>query len=281
MSNGIRSFDREEGEEGILAGIRRLRSLFFGERSDTGYIPEVSESIYHAVKPWSATSLDPGAVSDLADAMSRIVRGDPGAPREGDDLRPGDEEDAWRTYLGLPQKHGTFEESRFRPSVGSGEKIRYRDFVDQERVLNELVQKWSMVLDPEDHTSDKVHVSDFNPLQEVQERSKMIRRMAKRLDDKLSGMWGDQVGGPYHTYSDVLGTFTLDKGEDERGPYLSYYDKYDLAHLPAQIAKVGQPFDVYGRMYYDPETYEYLPQTQSDISPTSNGIRSLPRVSDE
>ena len=98
---------------GIGAGIRRLKPLFFGERSETGYIPEVSESIYHAVTPWAATSLDSRVASDLADAMSRIARGDPGAPREGVDLRPGDEEDAFRMYLGLPQEHGTFEESRF------------------------------------------------------------------------------------------------------------------------------------------------------------------------
>ena len=160
-------------------------------------------------------------------------------------------------YLGLPQEHGTFEESRFRPSVGSGEDIRYRDFTDQERMLNELVQK----LNPKDHTSDfdqlKVHVSDLDPLQEVQERSNMIRKMVKNLNDKMPGMYGDQIGDPYHMYNDVLGTYTLDKGEDERGPYLSYYDKYDLAHLPARVSKAGQPFDVYGRIYYDPETYEY------------------------
>ena len=263
---------------GIGAGIRRLKPLFFGERSETGYIPEVSESIYHAVTPWAATSLDSGVASDLADAMSRIARGDPGAPREGDDLRPGDEEDAFRMYLGLPQEHGTFEESRFRPSVGSGEDIRYRDFVDQERVLNELVQEHSMILDPL-YELDKPSTfsAPWAYRQEGQERPNAIRDVVRMLDDESSGVkslkqykssrlgprweplgYREGEGGPFHRYSDLLGTYTLDKGEDERGSYLSYYDKYDLAHLPARVSKAGKPFDVYGRMYYDPETYEYL-----------------------
>ena len=75
-----------------------------------------------------------------------------------------------------------------------------------------------------------------------------------------------------NTYSNVLGNYTLDKGEDKKGSYLSYYDKWDVNPLsdlnPGRGADyisrglenaiqsvVGlNPTEIYGRIYYDPET---------------------------
>lgn len=299
------STDREEGGGGIRAGIRRLMPLFFGKRSDTGYKAGISEAIANAVKPYSATSVT--IIPELVDAMSRIARGDPGAPREGDRLRTGGEEDAFRMYLGLPQEHGTFGEARFRPSVGSGEDIRYQDFADPEFILNQLVPEHHSWLSAKaqqefsegiiDKIEDSPYYNEFMadtiPHEQrsgfsTSKKSNVIRDVARILDDNSAYGIGSsfrpisgrrEEGGPFHRLekSGLMGTYTLDKGEDEKGPYISYYDTYDLAHLPAQIAKVGQPFDIYGRMYYDPETYEPRPQTQSYTSPTGNGIRSLPR----
>ena len=43
MRNGIAGL-RGYQEGGILERLRRLKPLFFGERSETGYIPEVPET---------------------------------------------------------------------------------------------------------------------------------------------------------------------------------------------------------------------------------------------
>jgi hypothetical protein len=60
----------------------------------------------------------------------------------------------------------------------------------------------------------------------------------------------------------VLGNYTIDKGEDSRGKYISYYDKWDLDPFPGNtklsstIQKgigVKAP-EMYGRIYYDPKT---------------------------
>jgi hypothetical protein len=293
------------GIASLIGGTKRLASTFFGERSKTGYVPGVSEAIYNTMKPWvsspgwsggqvSYDRFHPALISDLTDAMSRIYRGDPGAPREGDRLRPGDVEDAWRTYLGLPQKHGTFEESEYRPTRGSGEDIRYMDFVDpnninltrllgdKERQSEEvqrmaLEQEWRegaprrnelhnritslyrlenpSIHDTEELSRLKEEVGALEgvlntPIKQYPEYPTM-RNIVEALNDPTN------EEGPFHAHSDLLGTYTLDKGEDERGSYVSYYDKWDLAHPAARISKAGQPFDIYGRMYYDPETYEY------------------------
>jgi uncharacterized membrane protein (UPF0127 family) len=60
----------------------------------------------------------------------------------------------------------------------------------------------------------------------------------------------------------VLGNYTIDKGEDSRGKYISYYDKWDLDPFPGNtklsstIQKgigIKAP-EMYGRIYYDPKT---------------------------
>jgi uncharacterized membrane protein (UPF0127 family) len=77
----------------------------------------------------------------------------------------------------------------------------------------------------------------------------------------------DGDGGiDYHTGVDlnVLGNYTLDKGQDDKGHYISYYDIWDLdpfkdktrkavSDAVQNIAGVRSP-EVYGRIYYDPET---------------------------
>ena len=258
-------------------GARRLAPLFFGERSEMP--PYIPESIYNAVTPWASGSLDADVLSDLMDAMGRIARGDPGSPRAaysphmGDanrlagensyrkqftESRPTDEEDAWRIFLDLPQQHGTFKESEFRPTIGSGEDTRYMEFADPKRVWNEIrdsreYRRYDELNAPVGRGAHIPHAIQ-TLLKEIEDPSLRNRRYRTPGSAFRSK---DRSDDPHHRYSDVLGTYTVDKGEDERGPYISYYDKYDLKHLPARITNVGQPFDVYGRMYYDPETYEY------------------------
>ena len=283
MSRGIASLQgyREGGPLSGLASLinraRRVMPTLVGKRSKTGYVPQASEAIYNTIMPWASAGHDAStALSDLGilreaspdpvglvqksiqhalpygsevphllDAVSRIARGEPGRPREGLRLRPPDEEDAWATYLGLPQKGGTFKEAEYRPGKGSGEDIRYLDFANPDRILDEILDDQRMFGTEADQTQPDV-------IREV------VRLLGAPPEEWSSLGAREEEGGPFHRYSDVLGTYTLDKGEDEIGPYISYYDKYDLAHLPARISKVGQPFDVYGRIHYNPETYERM-----------------------
>lgn len=47
----------------------------------------------------------------------------------------------------------------------------------------------------------------------------------------------------------VMGNYTISKGQDTRGTYMSYYDKWDL-----EPGNYGKPFEIYDRIYY--KTYE-------------------------
>ena len=50
----------------------------------------------------------------------------------------------------------------------------------------------------------------------------------------------------------ALRNFTLSAGEDERGKYLSYYDRWDL-DIPFVDKHIGEPFELYDRHYIDEE----------------------------
>ena len=231
-----------------VSSLRRLSSLVLGK---DGVDPEVAESIYNAVTPWAGdTDLH---MDEITDALGRIARGDPGERHRELTWRGQDvaglgavtpaREDAWRTYLELPQESGTFKEAEFLPTRGSGEDIRTFDFADPYRVLDAL---------PYGHRG--ISMSDSDKRQVVLEE---LLKDIERADGPVSKL--DTFSSGQIRPLAVMGTYSFDKGEDERGPYLSYYDKWDLAPKIAQVSKVGDPFDIYGRMYYDPETYEYLP----------------------
>lgn len=272
----------------VSSGLGRLAPLFFGERSETGYVPGASEAIYNAIVP----DYDLADTGQLMDAMRRIYRGDPGLPPQPDPsyreyevgrggsvsppetipgslrdisrgryMRPEPEEDAWRTYLGLDQRYDTFREAEFRPTISSGEDIRYRDFADPDRVIDTLAGRSPNTID--------AHWKEFT---DEERRRRTLEGLEKMISSGKPGIyaehpWGhrEAEGGPFHvtdrlnvpSYGDVMGDYTLSAGEDESGPYISYYDKWDVAPKVGQISRAGKPFDIYGRMYYDPETYEY------------------------
>lgn len=77
------------------------------------------------------------------------------------------------------------------------------------------------------------------------------------------------MGGPLQ-----LGNFTLSKGQDERGHYLSYYDIYDFDVPGSKL--VGKPFELYDRLYYDPKTFK--PIDEKKLPPSKEQEKQI-RVS--
>ena len=78
------------------------------------------------------------------------------------------------------------------------------------------------------------------------------------------------IDAPYNPdvdYNDVMGNFKLDKGEDEHGKYISYYDKWDLNPFALKnpinkkeiTTDIGKPFEIYNRVYYreNPDANKY------------------------
>ena len=147
------------------------------------------------------------------------------SPEQSDYIRNASE-DAWGTYLGFPQKYDTFKESTFKPSIGDDDdeyvSFNYDDDIwDHALIFNTFNE-------------------DFN---EENPNGKVIE---------------DTGAGGF-----TLNNYTLDKGYDEDLdlPYISYFDKFDF-DVPMMGTTIegeriaGKPFNIYGRMYYDPDVVD-------------------------
>ena len=129
-------------------------------------------------------------------------------------------EDAWRIYLGKPQTKNTFNISNYRPSKSKDVNMNYYSL--PEAFKEELFNLYN----------------------------------SKKIKEGVNSEFSfENVFGENSSRARVLGNFTVDKGKDERGEYISYYDKYDLSlKLPVigkiEVSKyIGKPFEIYDRIY--------------------------------
>ena len=146
--------------------------------------------------------------------------------------------DLLNMILGREQKYNTIKESTYKPTKSTDPNAKYYRSQFTEDVLRDVLTDETLRTDP------------MSP--------------EKLLTGKNYGrpIKGD-IGG-------VLGQFIMDHGKDEKGPYISYYDKWDLNPLSTgstsgnvisrdlenkiQSAVGIKPAEIYGRIYYDPKT---------------------------
>ena len=129
-------------------------------------------------------------------------------------------EDAWRIYLGKPQSENTFKLSSYTPFISKDKNIDY--YALPNNFKDELYELYN---------------------------NKVIKEGAND-EFSFSNTLGENA-----SKARVLGNFTVNKGKDDRGEYISYYDKYDLSPKLPLVGKmelsnfVGKPFEIYDRIY--------------------------------
>ena len=145
----------------------------------------------------------------------------------------GSREDAWRMYLGLPQLHDTFGVSEYRPEQSRQDIYYYR--------IKKFLDNFAR-----EHHYDKEYA---------------LAVLVQTARDSSEPKFGP-AGIELHTTmtdsaSGIMGNFTLTKGKDEHGHYISYYDRWDLeGSVEGRGGVVGKPFEIYDRIYYDPKMVE-------------------------
>lgn len=130
-------------------------------------------------------------------------------------------EDTWRIYLGIPQKNDTLSISDYRPSK-SQDNVYYYKFNDVEKAL--------------------------------------LVGVGYRLSDIITTL-SENNGSleKYSARSPALGKYSWQLGKDEKGSYVSYYDRWDL-DIPLEKEKglIGKPYEIYDRIYFDPVSLEVI-----------------------
>jgi len=203
--------------------------------------------------------------------------------------------DAWGLYLGIPQKNNTFGISDHYPSLSKDKDKYYYCFDDPEfrkkiladilntdkDYLSKLEKQNSDLLsrleklktNPEIIVKKQKNVDDFQHKKRI---AKIIHNIEIRIKNNNASISRYKKNGLIHLYDDrnkkaVMGNFIGSKGQDKRGHYISYYDKWDLTpkifdkRIPMEKI-AGKPFEIYDRIYYDPRTGEMIDDVENNDS---------------
>ena len=130
-------------------------------------------------------------------------------------------EEAFKFYLGLnkPEDLKYIRKSQYRPTINAIDQNYY-------------------AVDPE------LEQDIFNTYKDKLKLNEILQTDEGKVNTILSGKGG----------AGVLGNFGVSKGHDEKGDYLSYYDRYDLKDF-AQSRTKGVPYSIYNRIYYPKKQY--------------------------
>jgi hypothetical protein len=132
------------------------------------------------------------------------------------------DEEAWMKYNNIPHKNKYIIPSKYKPSTSKNPNTIYNKF---------------------DDTTDSLMFNDIeNRLRYEPYGNIQVGEI------EMSSKPGFNMYSP-------MGNFTIGKGKDEKGEYVSYYDKYDFDSAPGfvQSRLPGNEFEFYNRRYLKPK----------------------------
>ena len=172
--------------------------------------------------------------------------------------------DLLQMAMGFDQKNNSVPLSKYRPTKSKDKDIQYYSSPYTEKIIMEQLA--------------------------------FAKELALKHPDENVPVTGDlDIGN--NNMGDVLGQYTIDEGEDDRGKYISYYDKWDFQPFDDKsplgiIAEYGQDAlgiktpEIYGRIYYD-DIKKYgggnLPEKQLGglVKLVKQGIKQAPKYMDD
>jgi hypothetical protein len=109
-------------------------------------------------------------------------------------------------------------------------------------------------------------ISEYKPVKSVENKyyfkiNDFFGKSTEEVKENIQKMrWRDSVS----VFSfGVLREYMMYNGVDSHGSYISYYDKWDFDNtFEGADGFLGKPFEIYDRLYYNPETFEPIYDTQ-------------------
>ena len=160
--------------------------------------------------------------------------------------------DAFNLYSGLPQKYNTFSVSKNKPSVSKDKDAVYYS------ITNDKLRKY---------LDERIVTYDLNA-------QKDIAPQFREFDNSIQYIPGTKNKIILDDDSGVMGHFTATLGKDEKGYYVSYYDKWDVA--PKDF---GKPLEIYDKIYLKDLKTDYKPKLQNggEMEYYQNGLDFKPK----
>ena len=135
--------------------------------------------------------------------------------------------DAVNLYSGYPQKYGTFSVSKYKPTVSKNKDDIYYSITNK-HLLDNLLD----ALEYDQSWNDKTNNYEYSNARFNNDVLK-TKRLPKGTTKFVS-----------YDGSGVMGNYTTSLGKDDKGEYISYYDKWDLDPID-----FGKPMEIYDRVY--------------------------------
>jgi hypothetical protein len=188
--------------------------------------------------------------------LSNLASG--GSGRKEETPEYGKLTDLYRYYGGEPLKYNVIEKSQYKPSLAKDPNTNYISINDT-NFLKEVVGAYNRASDG--NLKSSTHGKEF----------------------KYSNKDTYSVSG-YNNRKEAwaLGHYNVSKGKDEKGEYISYYDKFDATPGKGENLweKIGivKPFEIYGRVYIDPKTGKPKLQNGGEMKYYQEGLDFKPKT---
>jgi len=177
--------------------------------------------------------------------------------------------DLYRYYGGIPLKHNVLEESMNKPTKSKDKNAKYISLNKDPEFINEVLENYKRV-----------------------SSGKLSPKLEKQLDPNNWSVSGYSSGkeqlhrtkkqGSKH-HSNAIGRYILGRDKDEKGDYISYYDKFDQGTGSGmnlgEMLGVTKPFEIYDRIYLENNDVKHnpgkwLPEvTVTSPSKKQNGVK--------
>lgn len=190
----------------------------------------IEKNLANNINPYNYTNIFNGAK-----AVSSIVTGKSNTRKYFDkraeidkDRRSQNRADALSMYTGTPQKYNTFSVSKNRPDNSTNkDAIYYSINPDSE---NGIIDS---ILTRVGYENNKPFIKEAGyPRKEGADLGNSDKELDKKIETDIP--------------ANIMGRFTIGTGKDDKGDYVSYYDKWDIDPV-----NFGKPFEIYDRIYID------------------------------
>lgn len=225
-------------------------------KSEQGLLASATEGIRKNL----AENLNPYSYEDPLGRIYKASRGEKSSSREFTDEEAKsnfglDKErvDLLQIVMGQPQKHNAVTKSKYKPTESKDPDAEYYSSKFTEKEIKSDLSKALRVAQAKAGKEGTVNI-------------KQVISSIVTPTESEKKLYGTETN-----VSGTLGQFKIDKGVDEKGHYISYYDIWDLNPIPETgvntidvgVGKVASYLtkkaglkspEIYGRIYYDPKT---------------------------
>jgi len=188
----------------------------------------VSQAAMEALRPiWAPyvfenfRPIDYPRTGSLVNDTISAIKGERVGPQYDSQGRLKADEEAFSMALGLPTENYYFQPSEYQPSQSTDANARYY------RLNPNLID------------------ADF-----IRSNYRIMDVGHKELAPTIDILLRNEIQSSGDIGWDPMENYTISIGEDDKGKYLSYYDKYDFT---GPVNYVLKPFEIYDRIYFDEE----------------------------